>query len=307
MNDAVLVTGATGQQGGAVARALRAAGRPVRALVRDPGTDPARGLADAGIELVQGDLDDPASVVAAARGARAVFSVQMPDLADLLGDAELRHARAIADAVRAAGIEQVVHTSVSGAGEHGLAGAVDPEVWGAALVHYWRTKLGAERLLTGSGATRVTVLRPAGFMENFLPPSMYTPGGDPERMVLAADADVEQPFVAVADIGAAAAAAFADPDRFDGVVLELAGERMSFRAAAAALSDAWGLAITVSDDPDAARAAGLPDMFLRAQQFTAEHPSPADPQTVRDLGLPVTGFTEWAIARRQTLRLPSAR
>lgn len=307
MDDAVLVTGATGKQGGAVARAAQATGLPVRALVRDPGTEQARALADAGIGLVTGDLDDPASVAAAARGARAVFSVQMPDLADLLGDREVRHARAIADAVRAAGIDQVVHTSVSGTGAFGPAGAVDPQDWGPLLAHYWRTKLGAERLLTGSGATRVTVLRPSGFMENFLQPSMYNAGGDPERMVLAGDADVEQPFVAVADIGAAAAAAFADPDRFDGVVLELAGERLSFRAAAAALSDAWDLAITVSDDPEVARAAGLPEVFVRAQEFGSRHPSPAVPQAARDLGLPTTGFTDWALARRQTVRLPSAR
>ncbi|GAA1384226.1 NmrA/HSCARG family protein [Pseudonocardia kongjuensis] len=307
MDDAVLVTGATGKQGGAVARAVRAAGRPVRALVRDPGTEQALALAGAGIDLVTGDLDDPASVAAAARGARAVFSVQMPDLTDLLGDRELRHAGAIADAVRAAGVEQVVHTSVSGAGLHGLAGAVDPLTWGEHMPHYWRTKLAAERLLTGSGAGRVTVLRPAGFMENFLQPSMYHAGGDPERMILAADADVAQPFVALADIGAAAAAAFAESDRFDGVVLELAGERISFRAAAAALSEAWDLAITVSDDPEVARAAGLPEVFVRAQQFSARYPSPAVPQAARDLGLPTTGFTEWALAQRQALRLPSAR
>ncbi|BBG04076.1 MULTISPECIES: NmrA family NAD(P)-binding protein [Pseudonocardia] len=307
MDQAVLVTGATGKQGGAVARAAQAAGLPVRALVRDPGTEQARALADAGIDLVTGDLDDPSSVAAAARGVRAVFSVQMPDLTDPLGDRELRHARTIADAVRAAGVEQVVHTSVSGAGVHGLAGAVDPRTWGEQMAHYWSTKLAAERLLTGSGASRVTVLRPSGFMENFLQPSMYNAGGDPERMVLAADADAEQAWIALADIGAAGAAALADPDRFDGVVLELAGDLLSFRAAAAALSEAWDLAITVTDDPEIARTAGLPEMFVLAQQFTVRHPAPAVPRTARDLGLPTTRFADWAAAQRQTLRLPSAR
>ncbi|MEV4360877.1 NmrA family NAD(P)-binding protein [Nonomuraea sp. NPDC049625] len=74
----VLVTGATGQQGGATARALLAAGVPVRALVRDPATDRAKAVEALGAELVTGDLHDRDSVIRAARGARAVFSVQMP-------------------------------------------------------------------------------------------------------------------------------------------------------------------------------------------------------------------------------------
>jgi uncharacterized protein YbjT (DUF2867 family) len=58
----VLVIGATGQQGGAVARHLMATGFGVRALARDLQKPRARTLAEGGIELVQGDLDDHASV-----------------------------------------------------------------------------------------------------------------------------------------------------------------------------------------------------------------------------------------------------
>ncbi|MEC3996559.1 NmrA family NAD(P)-binding protein [Actinacidiphila sp. DG2A-62] len=66
--DPVLVTGATGNQGGAVARALLAEGRPVRALVRDPSSAAARALATAGATLVRGDLDDSASLKEAVTG-----------------------------------------------------------------------------------------------------------------------------------------------------------------------------------------------------------------------------------------------
>src|SRR4051812_37540822 len=69
----VLVTGATGQQGGAVAQALLSRGHRVKALTRKPDSDAARRLASAGAEVVAGDLGDDSSVVKAARGSDAMF------------------------------------------------------------------------------------------------------------------------------------------------------------------------------------------------------------------------------------------
>ena len=113
--DRVLVTGATGRQGGATARALLAAGVPVRALVRDPSTDRPRSVAALGAELVTGDLDDRDSLVRAAQGARAVFSVQMPamdgDTIDF--DGELAQGVNLIEGALAAEVPQFVHTSVS--------------------------------------------------------------------------------------------------------------------------------------------------------------------------------------------------
>ncbi len=309
MNAPVLVTGATGKQGGAAARALLATGTPVRALVRDPGTAAARALADAGAALVTGDLDDPPSVTAAARGSRGVFSVQMPDLEDLLGGRELRHAESIAAAVREAGVAQVVHTSVSGVAELGRPGAIDPGVWGEHMAHYWRSKAAAEDAIAGSGARWVTRLRPATFMENFMPWSPYLVGGDAPRMLLAMDPDRTHPFVAVADIGAAAAAAFADPDRFDGVALDLVGERLSYRQAATALTEAWGVPFTLTESPEQAVAEGMAEVFLQTHAFLDAHPRVVGPERAREFGLDPVGFAAWAraVGRPQTLRLPSAR
>ena len=72
----VLVTGATGRQGGAVVEHLLRAGIPVRALCRDPSSARARGLSDRGVPVVAADLDRPASIVRALEGAAGVFSVQ---------------------------------------------------------------------------------------------------------------------------------------------------------------------------------------------------------------------------------------
>jgi len=67
-NKTILVTGATGRQGGAVVRSLSPHGWKVRALVRDPAKPSAQRLAKSNIELVQGDLFTPASLEEALRG-----------------------------------------------------------------------------------------------------------------------------------------------------------------------------------------------------------------------------------------------
>jgi uncharacterized protein YbjT (DUF2867 family) len=288
----VLVTGATGRQGGAVARALLAAGTPVHALVRDPGSERARALADTGVTLVRGDLDDPASLTAPLDGARGVFSVQMPDMADLLGDSEIRQGRNLVEAARAAGVEQFVHTSVSG------AATVDPDEldeqrWGAHLPHYWRSKAAVERAVRDAGFPRWTVLRPATFMENFVRPSFYFADGTSDRLLVAVDPDARIPFVAMADIGSAAAAAFADPARFDRVELELAGDVLTFRDVAGLLSEALGTTVELPASPEHARAEGLMAEFYLSQRHMSAHPAPARPDAAAELGLPTTGFREW--------------
>jgi uncharacterized protein YbjT (DUF2867 family) len=72
----ILVTGATGRQGGATARELSSRGWAVHALVRDPDKPEAQALRQHGVTLVRGDLEDPAGLDAALRGVYGVYSVQ---------------------------------------------------------------------------------------------------------------------------------------------------------------------------------------------------------------------------------------
>jgi len=289
MSGFILVTGATGKQGGAVARALVAAGTTVHGLVRDPESPRARALADLGVHLVRGDLDQPETLKAALDGARGLFSVQTPDFSDLNGDAEIQRARRLAAAAAAAGVEQVVHTSSSTS-----ARRIDEERWSAFLGHVFRVKALAEDALREAGARSTTILRPSAFMENFLPPAYFYAKGSTDRILVAYDLDVPQAFVAVDDIGAAAAAAFADPERFDSVELELASERLSFREAVATLARVWGRALTVTETPEEAVAEGLSEVFVHSQTYLSAHPSPAFPEYARALGVPTTSLESWA-------------
>ncbi|MFD8462754.1 NmrA family NAD(P)-binding protein [Streptomyces antimycoticus] len=286
----VLVTGATGQQGGATARALLSAGVPVRALVRDPATERAKAVAALGAELVTGDLLDLGSVRRAAEGARGVFSIQMPDLNDLQGDSEWVQGRNLIDAARDAGVAQFVHTSVSGAGQHHTAPGWAEGRW-AALEHYYATKTGLQDRVREAGFRHWTLLKPAFFMENFL---SLLPNGPEGGLATVLQPGTELSLIAVADIGTAAAAAFADPERFHEVELELAGECMTMTRVAEVLSDVVGTEVTApSMTAEEALAAGMPE-WGAGHAWLNEARQPARPAFARALGLPLTGFAEWA-------------
>src|SRR5262245_4536778 len=113
MAKTILVTGATGLQGGSVVRALqKKGGFTVRALTRDASSPKAAKLKEKGVEVMAGDLDDRASLDAAMRGAHGVFSVQT--IGKKEGD-EQRQGIAVAEAAAAAKVEHLVYSSVDGA------------------------------------------------------------------------------------------------------------------------------------------------------------------------------------------------
>ncbi len=109
----ILVTGATGKQGGAVARSLLDRGFQVRALTRNPQKPEAQALADQGAEVVQGDMEDRSSMERALEGAYGVFSVQ--NFWETGYDSEVQQGKTVTDAAKAAGVEHFVYSSVGSA------------------------------------------------------------------------------------------------------------------------------------------------------------------------------------------------
>jgi len=132
--ETILVTGATGQQGGAVTRHLLAGGWRLRALIRDPDKPAARALAENRVELVQGDLNDRASLHRALKGVYGVFSVQNFWLPDVGAEGEVRQGKNIADAASAAGVQHIVYTSV-GAAHRGMGQAHFASKWEYRTAH----------------------------------------------------------------------------------------------------------------------------------------------------------------------------
>lgn len=296
----VLVTGATGRQGGATARSLLAAGVPVRALVRDPTTDRAKAVEALGAELVTGDLHDRASVARAAEGARAVFSVQMPAFTEdgIDFDGEVAQGVNLIEGAKAAGVPQFVHTSVTGAGQHTQTPGWAEGRW--AVEPSFNAKSAIQDRLRAAGFPHWTLLKPGFFMENFLPSMAYLfPRGIEGGIATILKPATRLSLVAVDDIGAAAAAAITAPDRFNGIELELASDYLSMTEIAQILSRALGEHITAPDmTVEEALEAGMPPMGT-SLEWINEAGQPARPEPAKNLGIPLTTFKKWTQTHMQ--------
>ena len=206
----IVVSGATGQQGGAVARHLLAEGWPVRALSRDPSGDKAQALARSGAEVVAADLDDPSTLEGALSGVHGVFSIQTPWTRGIEG--EIEQGVALAQAAKAAGTAHFVYSSVGGA--HRDTG-----------VPHFDSKWRIEERIAELGL-RATILRPAFFMENFFMPDTRT-GVEAGTLSLGMAPEKPLQMIAVDDIGALTALAFARGEEFVGRAIDISGDELT--------------------------------------------------------------------------------
>ncbi|MBB5866723.1 uncharacterized protein YbjT (DUF2867 family) [Allocatelliglobosispora scoriae] len=289
----VLVTGATGMQGGAVAHALLRAGHPVTALVRNPSSAPAQALAAQGVVLATGDLEDVASLQAASVGHDAVFSVQLASI-DPADPAESRQAGNIVTAAQRAGITQLLHTSVSATGwrtQHPQVEVTDP-----VMKEYWNQKEETEEVIRRSGLQRWTIFKPAWYMENFLSPrrEYMLPELPQGKLVTAMSPQTALALICADDLGAAVAAAVAEPDRFHEAEIELASDALTYPQMAEVLSRVTGrefkadfISLEEREQRSGASAA-FGDVFNDRIGY------PARPHHAAAYGLTMTTFAQWA-------------
>lgn len=220
-NGVTLVTGATGQQGGAVARALLAAGQTVRALTRDFAR--AETLVDAGARVIVGDMTDPESMRRAFQGVECSFLMGTPYANG--PEAEWQQLKTSLDAAQSAGVQHVVYSSVQRAAD-------------LAKVPHYAQKHRAEEYLRASGLAW-TILRPVFFMDNFGAEAL---AGNllAGRLHAPMPPHVATQLVAVDDIGRVAATVLAAPDKWAGKTLDLAGDALNWEEIAAAIGTAIG-------------------------------------------------------------------
>jgi uncharacterized protein YbjT (DUF2867 family) len=293
----ILVTGATGTQGSAVAAAAQGAGLDVVALVRHGGADRVRALTDGDIAIAEGDLDDIESLVSACAGCSAVFSVQLAPLGD--PDSERQQARNLIDAARSAGVQHFVHTSVSGTGWRTRYPHVDPGV----MRNYWDSKEDIEAMVRDAGFPAFTILKPALMMENFIAPKVdwLFPHLRAGELLIGTGPETVVALIAAADIGRATVAALAGP-RFNGAEIELAGDALTIPAIANAIESVSGRPVKplcVSADEVDAR--------LGERSWSATHRwlgqvgYPARPEHAAAYGLGTTTFAQWAQQHRAAL------
>jgi uncharacterized protein YbjT (DUF2867 family) len=222
----ILVAGATGQQGGAVAQhLLKQPGFAVRALTRDSAKPASRALAQQGAEIFQGNMDGPASVRRALEGAWGVFSVQ--NFMETGYEGEIRQGKLLADAAKAAGIQHFVYSSVVSADRK------------TGLPHF-ESKWQIEQHIARSGLSH-TILRPAFFMQNwygFLREPILN-----GTLPLPLNPQTRLQQISVEDIGAFALLAFQNPSKWAGRTVELAGEELTMQRVAETLSHVLGRSV----------------------------------------------------------------
>ena len=217
----ILVAGATGTQGGAVARELNARGYRVRGLTRDPNSDRARAMTALGIEMVQGDFDDPESLDHALAGAYGAFSVQQYRGVGV--DGEIRQGKAFADAAKRAGVQHFIYTSVAKA-------TLDTGV------PQFESKLLLENYVRSLDIP-FTIVRPASFMATFAP---WREDAENGRISGPLPATLERVFIAPQDIGRLAAEAFDHPEEWLGRAEAIAGQKISYSEVAASMGRVLG-------------------------------------------------------------------
>jgi uncharacterized protein YbjT (DUF2867 family) len=219
--DIILVTGATGNQGGAIARQLLADGYQVRAMTRNVEGDKAKSLAALGAQLVQGDYDNQQSLERALDGAWGAYAVQ----SNLEGVArEEEQGKRFAEIAREADIQHLVYSSVGSAHR------------GTGIPHFedkWRI----EGKIRSLAFPSYTILRPVFFMENFLS-SWLKPGIMEGKLRLPLAPETGLQMIALEDIGKFGALAFKEHEKMNGVELDIAGDRRTMPETAEIISRA---------------------------------------------------------------------
>ncbi len=216
----ILVSGATGHQGGAVLRHLREKHFPVRALTRDANSPKARALMTPGIEIASADLDNPATLSRALEDIYGVYSVQ--SFTDNLEE-EVRQGNNLIDAANRAAISHFVYSSVVSADAH------------TGIPHF-ESKGKVEEHLRGAGLP-YTIFRPVSFMENWLGAKDGIEAG---TLSLPLSPETRLQMIAVDDIGVFVAKAFEHSGHWNGQIYDLAGDELSMSEIAQALGRAAG-------------------------------------------------------------------
>jgi uncharacterized protein YbjT (DUF2867 family) len=298
----IAVVGATGAQGSGLVRAILAdQGSPfqVRAVTRNPKGDRALELAKLGAEVVAADLDDPDSVKQAFRGAKAAFCVTN-FWEHFSVEREVVQARAMADAVKAEGVERVVWSTLEDTRlQIPLGDTRMPTLQGRYKVPHFDGKGEADQYFRSSGAA-VTYFAASFYWDNFVYFGMGPKRGpDGKLQLILPLGDSKLPGIAAQDIGPAAYGVFKSGTEFVGKHVGVAGEQLTGEEMAARMSAFMGPVTYSPLTPDAYRALGFPgsddlgNMFQHHQEFNGEVCGLRDVERTRKLYPGVMNFTRW--------------
>jgi uncharacterized protein YbjT (DUF2867 family) len=299
----IAVLGATGAQGGGLVRAILADRNgpfAARAITRNPGSDKARALADAGADVVAGDVDDPASLRRAFDGAHGAFCVTFfwDHFSPQKEYAEAGH---MAEAARQAGVRHVIWSTLEDTRRFvPLDDDRMPTLQGKYKVPHYDGKGEADALFTRAGVP-TTFLLTSFYWDNFIyfgaGPKRGSDGG---LALVLPMGDKKLPGIAAEDIGKCALTIFRRGSEFIGKTVGIAGEHLSGAEMAAAMSRALGETVTYQNvAPEVYRGFGFPgaddlgNMFQFKRDFDDYYRGARSVEFSRSLNPALQTFEQW--------------
>lgn len=225
----IFVTGVTGNQGGSVLRDLLNNGFYVKALVRNPAA--AKFAANDRLEIIKGDLNDPASYQDHLQNVDGVFCILSYDYGI---DKEIKQGIALIDVSRQNNVKHFLYSSVIGCDLH-------------TGIPHWESKFKIETYLKSAGMN-YTVIRPPSFFENLLLPQVrkrIIKG----KLVLPTRKHKTQQFSSAEDVGKVALIIFSNPEEYNARIIHFAAEQMHGEEIATRLSNVMGKQIKFQQLP----------------------------------------------------------
>jgi uncharacterized protein YbjT (DUF2867 family) len=309
----IAIIGATGAQGGGLARAILAdpgGGFAVRALTRKPDSDKARELASQGAEVVAADLDDFESLRKAFTGAHGVFCVTN-FWEHFSPEKEMTQAKTQAEACKAAGVKHVIWSTLEDTRiKVPLTDGRMPTLKGKYKVPHFDAKGASDNAFRAAGVP-TTFLLTSFYWDNLIYFGMGPkPGADGKLSFVLPMADKKLPGISAEDIGKCAYGIFKRGHEFIGKTVGIAGEHLTGAQMAEALSRSLGKPVSHGAvTPEVYRSFGFPgaddlgNMFQYKRDFEKEFCGARDVSVARSLNPELRTFASWLEANQA--RIPT--
>ena len=284
----IAVLGATGAQGGGLVRAIlgdRDGEFAARAITRDARSDKARALAALGAEVVEADVDDPASLDRAFAGAYGAYCVTF-FWAHFSPEKEIAEAAAMARAARTAGLRHVIWSTLEDTRRWvPLSDDRMPTLQGKWKVPHFDGKGEADRLFTEAGVP-TTFLLTSFYWDNLIHFGMAPQKGPDGALLFTLPMGGSKlPGIAAEDIGRAAYGVFKGGPAYVGRTVGIAGAHLTGAEMAAALGRALGREVRYNEvTPEAYRGLGFPGADDLGNMFQFKRDFERDFTAARDLG-----------------------
>jgi uncharacterized protein YbjT (DUF2867 family) len=307
----IAVVGATGAQGGGMARAILSdpgSEFAVRALTRDPDSDKAKALAAQGAELAQADVDDEESIERAFDGAYGAYCVTF-FWAHMSAEKEIEEAAAMARAAKAAGLEHVIWSTFEDTRNWiPLSDDRMPTLQGKYKVPHFDGKAEANQAFIDAGVP-TTFLLTSFYWENFIFFGMGPRRGEDGKLAITMPmGDKKLPSIAAEDIGKCAYGILKRGDELIGKTVGVAGEHPTVAQIAATFTKALGEEVVYNDvPPDVFRSFGFPgadeagNMFQFKRDFNDAYCGARSVEFSRSLNPSLQTFEAWLAANKDRI------